>query len=193
MHTRTELFVSLFITGALSVVACGQDRTEPLVEPSVTEASSEKAVSGSPLRSGTYRVAGTTVQASHGRAREISGTLELRIDLEAGGYVSTFELVTTDPARGEGVAASIRGKGKGYLIDGDLVGIAWEELESSAGGSGVAIVSMTRGDFDQMGKLHIGIQNFPGPDESYSPSVTVLEGSFVAPLPPQVGAPPRSR
>jgi hypothetical protein len=50
---------------------------------------------------------------------------------------------------------------------------------SGEGAPAVKIVSVSVGRFEDDGRLHVELQNHPAPDQSYSPTVTVLEGTLV--------------
>jgi hypothetical protein len=160
---------------AAALLACEARETEQLDDAASTARAPEESLDA---RSGTYQVRGVTVQASHGQLREISGTVLLSV--EGDRYDARFELVTSDPVRGEAVPVEVRGEGKGFVIGSTLTGVTWQEVAvSGEGAPAVKIVSVSVGRFEDDGRLHVELQNHPAPDQAYSPTVTVLEGTLV--------------
>lgn len=48
-------------------------------------------------------------------------------------------------------------------------------------GAGIRIVSSSQASFDRDGSFHVLLQNEPGPEQDYMPSVTVLAGRRAGP------------
>jgi hypothetical protein len=171
MSARSVAFLGLL---AVAFLAC-QARESESTKDAVSAAGAPEALFED--RSGTYLVRGVTVQAANGRLREISGSVVLSV--EGDRYDANFELITSDPERGEAVPAEVRGKGKGYLVGNTLTGVTWQEFDVSGGAATLRVVSVSVGRFEEDGRLHVELQNYPAPDQDYSPTVTVLEGTLV--------------
>jgi hypothetical protein len=148
--------------------------------------SSERAASrpaGASL-SGVYAVDGITVQAAHGRQRSIAGDLELRV--EGDRYQVEFRLDTTSPSEEESAEEAqpvqVIGKGNGFLVGGIFTGTTEETLAGAGAAPELRIVSTSQARIDAAGILHVELQNWPGEGQTYSPSVTVLQGERVGDL-----------
>ena len=91
-----------------------------VLAPGVARAEEPEALV--PDLSGIYEVKGLTVQADHGRARPVTGTLELR--LEDDKYVSEFDFETIYPVAEKAVSVTIDGAGRGVLVGRRMAGIS---------------------------------------------------------------------
>ena len=179
------VWLSVLSLASLATFACGPSgREETPTGDAAPAAAAEQA------RSGSYEVEGLTVQALTGRHRQISG--QLRLEVKGERYEVDFDLRTMAPDFEEEVPVRIRGTGRGLIIGKVFTGTTeeWMALVPPPGGlekvelrdaklpgkAGRKIVSTSQASFDETGAFHIVLQNYPGPDERYEPSMTVLEG-----------------
>jgi hypothetical protein len=133
---------------------------------------------------GAYSVAGVTVLAAHGTARNVSGLLRLAIDGEH--YTTDFRLETIYPVtEDENVPATIEGRGKGVVLGHKLAGIdsailrlAPFEGDEQASGE-LEILSTAVADVLPDGRIIFRMQNELGPGQDYSPSVTIFEATLI--------------
>jgi len=177
----------------LMALAVGCDAPEP-TRPAESAPVRAETASRTPLLdaervSGVYQVHGVTVQAANGLVREIDGILRLHLD--GGSFSTTFELETSVPGAEAGFRVSVVGWGQGLLVGDTMAGTVSSRMvrldEPSHGrvrlpAEELVIMSSSIARFNTQGLLQVELQNQPGIDQQYSPSVTVLEGKRTGPL-----------
>jgi hypothetical protein len=166
---------------ALLGIACG-DATPP-------ETPADAGAQAAPL-SGTYRVAGTTVDKATGTKRDVSGTIVVKAEADA--YTTTFSLNTTLREGGEPQKAELIGHGQGTVAGRALTGTAETQLivalvpgvDAAFGmlprAATSRILNRSEATIEPDGSVQIEIESAPAPGEEYSPTHTTLRGERIA-------------
>lgn len=196
MHSSWRAFERVG-AGVLVALAfgCGLPEPEPTTQaepaPARAEPESHAPLLDAATVSGVYQVRGVTVQAADGLVREIDGIL--RLELKEKSFSTTFELETTFPGPEAVLSASVVGWGQGLVVGDTMAGTVSSRLvrlDEPAEGSRLrlpaeelVIMSSSIARFNAHGRLQVELLNQPGIGQTYSPSVTVLEGDRTGPLP----------
>lgn len=154
-------------------------------------ASAEEAAPGDDRWSGTYDVAGRTVDRRSGDTRVIRGRVVLTRKGDA--WRAAAELETEFPSHGGPVRADVIGRGDGAEKGGELVGTAHTQLviQTVPGVDtqfafiprtvGPRLVSDWTARLERDGTLVVELTNRGEEGEEYSPTRTTLKGRRVEP------------
>ena len=182
-----QLASGVLLGTALALSACTGE-SESGSEPAVAAAPAAPVALGD--LSGIYRVAGTTVQQGGFDAREISGTVTLRV--EGDQYTSSYNLKTTFPGREDDLIADVVGTGSGMVEGASFAGTSQTQLViASVPGVdpsfafiprvvGLRLTSTTLAHFEADGTVTMHSQNLPGEGEDYIRTRTTLTGERIA-------------
>jgi hypothetical protein len=177
--------IRLLVPFAALGIACGD--TPPQDAPAAPGAGAQAV----PL-SGTYRVAGTTVDKATGAKRDVAGTIVVKA--EGSSYTTTFSLNTTLREGGEPQKAELIGHGEGTVAGRALAGTAETQLIVALvpgvdAGFGMLpraatrrILNRSEATIEPTGRVVIEIESDPAPGEDYSPTHTTLRGERLADL-----------
>jgi len=191
-HSWTALLVLLiFGCGSPEPATPSTPDTAAAAPAMQAETETQTAILDPATVSGVYQVHGVTVQAANGLVREIDGIM--RLDLEEKSFSTTFELETMYPGPEAVFAASVVGWGQGLIVGDTMAGtVSSRVVRLDEPGEGTSlklpdeqlvIMSSSIARFNADGRLQVELQNQPGINQAYSPSVTVLEGERTGPLP----------
>jgi len=186
--------------GAALLVFSACERGSP--PPAAEEAATVEPV---PIE-GLYKVAGTTVDTSSGRKRDISGTVVLADHGDS--YAASFHLETIWEGRDGMLPADVIGHGSGTIEGRMLRGSAETQLVISTipgidpgfayipRTTTTRLVSKSVTSIADDGSVLILIENSPAAGEIYAPTRTTLQGNRIGAAPlegagsPDVAAPP---
>ncbi|MBW2698725.1 MAG: hypothetical protein JRE70_19735 [Deltaproteobacteria bacterium] len=191
----------MFVASSLVLLAfVGCERTD-VQQPAANSPTATASESTSPdvrLLSGRYLLQGVTVQASDGRSRPLSGTMELRVSGEE--YTARFSTKTVLPGEIVPVPASVEGEGMGFVRGRSMVGSTTSRMRLDRGedegtpGSGTAeelrVISTALSEVAEDGSIVIRLQNEPAEGNDYSPSVSILNAHRIGDLIDVAGGPP---
>ncbi len=186
MNRSRERFVFVLLT-AIAVAALGA-----CGEPESATPPPSSAIPTPAEATGVYDVHGVTVRAADGVLREVSGILRLHIEGEK--FSATYEFDTTfpDPGPNATFPAKVAGWGQGMVVGDTLAGTLSSRVSRAKPAATppparlpveeVVVLSSLTARFRPDTRLQVELQNHPGINQSYSPTVTVIEGKRVGDL-----------